>query len=77
MAISRKYCLSTPVKKMGFSQKASCKAQGFIKRSSKKYKNKYVISEKYKRSKKKSKRSKKKSKRSMKKIKKRSMKRSR
>ena len=70
MAISRKYCLSTPVKKMGFSQKASCKAQGFIKRSSKKYKNKYVISEKYKRSKKKSKRS-------MKKIKKRSMKRSR
>lgn len=61
MAISRKYCLSTPVKKMGFSQKASCKAQGFIKRSSKKYKNKYIISGKYKR--KSRKRSKRKSKR--------------
>ena len=34
---------------MGFSQIASCKAQGFIKRSSKQYKGKYVISPKYKR----------------------------
>jgi predicted RNA binding protein YcfA (HicA-like mRNA interferase family) len=33
---------------MGFSQKASCKAQGFLKRSSKKNKGKYIISPKYK-----------------------------
>lgn len=33
---------------MGFSQKASCKAQGFMKRTSKKQKGKYVISPKYK-----------------------------
>ena len=32
---------------MGFSQKASCKAQGLLKRSSKKYKGKYVVSSKY------------------------------
>ena len=46
--MSKKYCLSTSPKKMGFSQKASCKAQGFLKRTSKKYKGKYVISKKYK-----------------------------
>jgi len=46
--MSRKYCLSTSPKRMGFSQKASCKAQGFLKRTSKKYKNKYVVSSKYK-----------------------------
>ena len=53
--MSRKYCLSTSPRKMGFSQKASCKAQGLLKRTSKKYKGKYVISPKYK-SKRKSKR---------------------
>jgi hypothetical protein len=31
---SRTYCIKTPLKKMGFSQRASCKAQGLIKRSS-------------------------------------------
>jgi len=37
---SRSYCKSTPVSKMGFSQRASCKAQGVIKRSSgKKFKS--------------------------------------
>jgi len=40
---------------LGFSQKASCKAQGLLKRTSKKYNGKYVISAKYK-SKKRSKR---------------------
>ena len=50
--MKRKYCLSTPVKKMGFSQKASCKALGLIKRISKKYKNMYIVSLKYKRKKK-------------------------
>ena len=45
--MSRKYCLSTSPKKMGFSQKASCKAQGLLKRSSKKDKGKYIISPKY------------------------------
>jgi Ankyrin repeats (3 copies)/Ankyrin repeats (many copies) len=52
--VSRKYCLSTPANKMGFSQKASCKGQGFLKRSSKKYKGRYVVSSKYKRSQRKS-----------------------
>jgi hypothetical protein len=32
-SMSRKYCKSTPVSKMGFSQRSSCKAQGLIKRS--------------------------------------------
>ena len=36
---------------MGFSQKASCKAQGFLKRTSKKSKGKYIVSPKYKNSK--------------------------
>jgi len=47
-SMSRKYCLSTSPRKMGFSQKASCKAQGLLKRTSKKYKGKYVISRRYK-----------------------------
>jgi hypothetical protein len=46
-SMSRKYCLTTSPRKMGFSQKASCKAQGLLKRSS----GKYVVSPKYKRSK--------------------------
>jgi S1-C subfamily serine protease len=46
MSIS--YCKKTPIKKMGFSQRSSCKAQGLIKRSSKKLKGKYVVSPKYK-----------------------------
>ena len=47
-AMSRKYCLRTPVRKMGFSQKASCKAQGLLKRTSRKNKGKYIVSSKYK-----------------------------
>lgn len=46
--MSREYCLKTSPKKMGFSQKASCKSQGLLKRTSKQYKNKYIISPKYK-----------------------------
>ena len=49
--MSRKYCLKTPVNKMGFSQKSSCKAQGYIARTSRKNKGKYIISPKYKKSK--------------------------
>lgn len=52
--MSRKYCLSTSPKKMGFSQKASCKSQGFIKRTSKKLKGKYIVSPSIKKSKNKS-----------------------
>ena len=37
--MSREYCKKTPLKKMGFSQKASCKAQGIIPRTSKKKEN--------------------------------------
>lgn len=58
--MSRKYCLSTSLKKMGFSQKSSCKAQGLLKRTSKQNKGKYVISSKYKKTKR-SKKSKRKS----------------
>ena len=47
--MSRSYCKKTPTRKMGFSQKASCKAQGYIKRTSRKNKGKYVVSAKYKR----------------------------
>lgn len=48
-AASREYCKKTSPRKMGFTQRASCKAQGLLKRSSKKYKGKYVVSPKYKR----------------------------
>ena len=54
--MSKKYCTTTSPNKMGFSQKSSCKAQGYLKRTSKKNKGKYFISPKYKS--KKSKRSK-------------------
>jgi hypothetical protein len=46
-SMTKKYCLSTSVRKMGFSQIASCKAQGLMKRS----KGKYLVSPKYKGSK--------------------------
>jgi len=52
-SMSRKYCLTTSPRKMGFSQKASCKAQGLLKRTSKKNKGKYMVSSKYKKSKRK------------------------
>ena len=48
-SMSREYCKKTPLSKMGFSQKASCKAQGLIARSSRKLKGKLVKSPKYKR----------------------------
>ena len=40
-SMTRSYCKNTKLSKMGFSQKASCKAQGFIKRSGKSNKGKY------------------------------------
>ena len=49
-AASRSYCKQTPLRKMGFSQRSSCKAQGLLKRSGKKNKGKYVKSPKYRRS---------------------------
>ena len=48
-AASKEYCKKTPVRKMGFTQKASCKAQGLLRRTSKKNKGKYIRSPKYKR----------------------------
>lgn len=54
--MSKEYCLKTPKSKMGFSQKASCKAQGFIPRTSRKYRGKYIKSPKYLKSRQKSKR---------------------
>jgi len=44
-SMSREYCKKTPVSKMGFSQKASCKAQGLIARSSRTLKGKFVKSQ--------------------------------
>jgi hypothetical protein len=44
---SKKYCKSTPISKMGFTQRASCKAQGLIPRTSKKNKGKLIKSPKY------------------------------
>lgn len=53
--MSRKYCLTTSPKKMGFSQKSSCrclndkrKTQGLLKRTSKKNKGKYKRSKRSK-----------------------------
>lgn len=46
--MTRNYCMKTPLKRMGFSQKASCKAQGYIKRTSRTHKGKYIVSPKYK-----------------------------
>lgn len=44
---SSSYCKSKSIKKMGFSQIASCKAQGLISRSSRENRGKYVKSPKY------------------------------
>jgi len=46
-SMSKEYCLKTPKSKMGFSQKASCKAQGYIPRTSRKQRGKYIKSPKY------------------------------
>ena len=43
--MSREYCKKTPIRKMGFSQKASCKAQGLIARTSRKSKGQFVKSQ--------------------------------
>lgn len=47
---SKEYCKKTPIKKMGFTQRASCKSQGLIARTSKKLKGKKVLSIKYRKS---------------------------
>jgi len=47
-AMSREYCRKTSIKKMGFSQKSSCKAQELITRTSRKLYGKLVKSKKYK-----------------------------
>lgn len=44
---SPQYCRKTPISKMGFSQKSSCKAQGLLPRTSKSNKGKYIKSPKY------------------------------
>lgn len=44
---TKEYCKKTSIKKMGFSQIASCKAQGFIPRTSKKSNGKKIVSSKY------------------------------
>ncbi len=41
------YCKTTPISQMGFSQIASCKAQGIIARTSRENKGRYVKSPKY------------------------------
>jgi len=44
---SPSYCKNTPIKNMGFTQLASCKAQGLIARTSRENKGRYVKSPKY------------------------------
>lgn len=46
---SPNYCKKTPKSKMGFSQIASCKAQGLIARTSRKNKGRKIKSKKYSR----------------------------
>ncbi len=46
--MTKEYCKSTPIKKMGFSQRSSCKALGIIPRTSKAQFGKKIVSEKYK-----------------------------
>ena len=48
MPVSAEYCKSTPKSKMGFSQISTCKARGYLPRTSKVNKGKYVVSPKYK-----------------------------
>ena len=48
MPVDKKYCKTTPISKMGFSQKSTCKALGIIPRTSKKNFGKYIVSDKYK-----------------------------
>jgi len=60
---SREYCKKTSPRKMGFTQKASCKAQGLLKRTSQKNKGKYIVSPKYRRRSNKRKKSKRRSRR--------------
>jgi len=45
--MTKEYCKSTPIKKMGFSQRSSCKALGIIPRTSKAHFGKKIISSKY------------------------------
>ena len=55
MPTSRKYCLSTPIKKWVFHKKQVAKHKGLSKEVQKIIKkNKYVISEKYRKSRRKS-----------------------
>ena len=46
--MTKEYCKSTPINKMGFSQRSSCKALGIIPRTSKAQFGKKIVSEKYK-----------------------------
>jgi hypothetical protein len=48
MPVSAEYCKSTPKSKMGFSQISTCKARGYLARTSKVNKGKYIVSPKYK-----------------------------
>lgn len=45
--VSTFYCKTTPIKNMGFSQIASCKAQGVIARTSREQKGRFMKSPKY------------------------------
>jgi hypothetical protein len=50
MPVSANYCKSTPKSKMGFSQISTCKARGYLPRTSKDNKGKYIVSSKYSKS---------------------------
>jgi hypothetical protein len=42
--MTKEYCKTTPISKMGFSQRSSCKAQGIIPRTSKAQFGKKIVS---------------------------------
>ncbi len=46
--MTKEYCKSTPISKMGFSQRSSCKALVIIPRTSKEKFGKKIVSDKYK-----------------------------
>jgi hypothetical protein len=48
MLVSSEYCRTTPITKMGFSQRSTCKAKGILPRTSVEHKGEYIKSEKYK-----------------------------
>ncbi len=48
MPVDKEYCTKTPISKMGFSQRSTCKALGIISRTGKTNAGQFIVSDKYK-----------------------------